>query len=367
MDSKTVELLHQVRNAEKIIIYGAQIFSYSLYRALKLSENTVPICFVVSNLINNPNKIDDIEVKDISLCHDKDALVLIAVPEYYHDEIIATLREYGFYRYEVVSSTSHHEIMSIFWKMSGLMPEYICLSDIESAVTDKKMNEELKIFVVQSVKDKALRMERKLASYYHAIQAGAQLTDTRIAQFLDNEGVNISDKNPQYCELTVAYWIWKNTQIDYVGLCHYRRLLHLPDNILTVLEENQFDGILPSPLLVYPNAEDHHTRYVTDAIWGIMLEVFSRVYPSHSYRLREFLSQQRFYVHNIWVLKKERMREFCSWLFPLLFEIERVVDETIDDQPGRYMGYLAENLSAFYFTVNANRLKLLHTSELVYV
>ena len=39
----------------------------------------------------------------------------------------------------------------------------------------------------------------------------------------DNEGDNISLKNPRYCELTGIYWAWKNLDSDYLGLVHYRR------------------------------------------------------------------------------------------------------------------------------------------------
>jgi hypothetical protein len=39
----------------------------------------------------------------------------------------------------------------------------------------------------------------------------------------NNTGNHTSEKNPFYCELTGAYWAWKNLDTDLIGLVHYRR------------------------------------------------------------------------------------------------------------------------------------------------
>ena len=60
--------------------------------------------------------------------------------------------------------------------------------------------------------------------YFLPIQAGAALHELIPNYQPDNDGENISEKNPHFCELTCHYWAWKNLKnVDIIGLNHYRR------------------------------------------------------------------------------------------------------------------------------------------------
>ena len=57
------------------------------------------------------------------------------------------------------------------------------------------------------------------------IQGGASLQDNDLIKLKDSVSPEISKKNDMYNEFTVLYAIWKyySKDLDYVGLCHYRR------------------------------------------------------------------------------------------------------------------------------------------------
>ena len=60
--------------------------------------------------------------------------------------------------------------------------------------------------------------------YFLPVQAGAALHEHITGFQPDDEGDNISVKNPHFCELTCHYWAWRNLKdVDIVGLNHYRR------------------------------------------------------------------------------------------------------------------------------------------------
>ena len=58
---------------------------------------------------------------------------------------------------------------------------------------------------------------------YLPVQVGAEKKES-LGYARDNEGENISKKNPNYCELTGLYWAWKNLDAEYLGLAHSQTL-----------------------------------------------------------------------------------------------------------------------------------------------
>ena len=94
----------------------------------------------------------------------------------------------------------------------------------------------LTIYAASFYKDKPLNNSQKRPQYIKSLYLGcdgaekAGLDICNQADFFDNTGDNISSLNPNRCEMTAHYWVWKNrldTDDEYVGICHYRRTLDL--------------------------------------------------------------------------------------------------------------------------------------------
>ena len=75
-------------------------------------------------------------------------------------------------------------------------------------------------------------------SIYLPVHAGAAgKANISLSYQRDDEGENISLKNPNYCELTALYWLWKNSKAEYLGLAHYRRQKY--NEILSTVEKGK--------------------------------------------------------------------------------------------------------------------------------
>ena len=163
----------------------------------------------------------------------------------------------------------------------------------------------------------------------------------------DFEG-NISEVNRRVGFLTGTYWAWKNYEKlgnpKFFGSFGYRRLLN-PD-FLENLED--FDLILPKLKSLNPETiKEQFIRYHGSDIYQNMICVFEKVHPTEMQNLNDYLEGNVGYFDEIYVMKKSIFFDFCSWIFPLLFEFLKL-PEIKNGAETRDIAFIMERLTGYY-------------------
>lgn len=228
----------------------------------------------------------------------------------------------------------------------------------------------MRIYLAKSGKDIPLKNKRSFPEWIIPVQAGAALTDMRTADLLDCDGDNISEKNGNYCELTVLYWMWKNRLVkqmdsgqEYYGLFQYRRILDVSEEEIKRFCSCGLDVVLPFPMLHEPDIREHHQRYIKEADWEAMLMALSELRPEYWDAYPQIFSQQYFYNYNLIIAKREVLLEYCEWLFPILLRTEELSVPRGSERADRYLGYIGENLMTLYFLYHQKDYRIAHTGR----
>ncbi|SHK11139.1 protein of unknown function [Hathewaya proteolytica DSM 3090] len=179
----------------------------------------------------------------------------------------------------------------------------------------------------------------------------------------DNTGDNISDKNPNYCELTGLYWAYKNLKCQYIGLCHYRRyftlkspwkrFFHRNNKLSFILNKSETESLLENYDIILPRKRHYYIETVRshydNAHNGSDLEKIYNIlksdYPEYVESYNRIMDGGSLHLYNMFVMKKENFDEYCSWLFHILFKLEKNIDlSTYDEYQSRVFGFLSERL-----------------------
>ncbi len=169
----------------------------------------------------------------------------------------------------------------------------------------------------------------------------------------DNTGENISARNDTFCELTGLYWAWKNLDADYIGSVHYRRHFgkRSRDPFSGVLTYEQLLPMLGQYAVFVPGRRRYyieslyshyqHTHYAghLDMAGGIIREK----YPEYAESIDRVYGHTYGYMFNMFIMKKEYFHAYCSWLFDILFELDKHVDTTgLSPDQKRFHGRVSE-------------------------
>lgn len=192
---------------------------------------------------------------------------------------------------------------------------------------------------------------------YKILEVGTALHEKPVAEYLhDNTGLNISEKNPNYCELTGLYWIWKNRNDDYKGLVHYRRFFgksNLSGNFKDIYSYEELVGMLDRSDIITSydeiykeNAKNQILRSsCTPENFELLRNTVIRMYPDYQKDFDRFFSQNKAMQFNMMFCRGKLFDEYCEWLFSILFEVEKHVDlSSSNAYQKRIYGFFGERL-----------------------
>ena len=180
----------------------------------------------------------------------------------------------------------------------------------------------------------------------------------------DDEGDNISAKNPNYCELTGLYWMWKHLDADYIGLAHYRRHFTLRRgskdrrNVLSLDQACRLlaktDVLLPKPrhYWIETNYSQYaHAHHAVDL--DTTREIIAERCPEYLAAFDQSMKRTVGHRFNMFIMKRDLADRYCEWLFDILFELERRLDITdYSDKDRRVFGFVSERLLDVWLETN---------------
>lgn len=199
------------------------------------------------------------------------------------------------------------------------------------------------------------------------IQAGAALTDKRISNITDNTGDNISERNRNYSECTVLYWMWKNApETNYIGLYHYRRHLDICEEDVRKLKCENVDVLVSLPNFAYEGAAKFFAECIPYADIDLLSKVIGELYPDYQDAVKEYWDARFFPTCNLMLMKYDLFINYAEFVFSITFKIEEYYESIKYCREDRYIGYLIETLLGIYLIKNKEKLKIAYSDMKYY-
>lgn len=219
------------------------------------------------------------------------------------------------------------------------------------------MEQHIKIYVIAH---KPVKLA--LNKGYALMQVNAQANPV-FSVLNDATGDNISLKNPNFCELTGLYWIWKNDKTDtIVGLVHYRRffskcLCHSPkfflneEDILKRLKTH--DVIATRPHFMFKSVYKQTLQCCKKKDLDLLRATIDRLSPDYLSDYDYVMGHVYSRMLNMLIAPKKIVDSYASWLFMILFEVEKHLDMSgYTPYQKRVFGFMGERLLTVYLLHN---------------
>lgn len=228
--------------------------------------------------------------------------------------------------------------------------------------------EKINILVCAHKYDKCTRND----GIYKAVQAGKALhSDLDLGYLCDNTGENISELNPFWSELTVLYWGWKNIKdVEYCGLNHYRRYFNVDiteGNIDDLMKGYDMIVVKSNSMFSKHERERNLMHMTSIEDYYVFADTFLSIYPEYeSAYLEYFYNSRKSFPFQMFIAKKTVYDDYCKFMFPVLFEIEKRVKPHGYSRLKRTVGYFGEWFLGLYIYCKGIKTKELPIKDYSY-
>lgn len=247
---------------------------------------------------------------------------------------------------------------------------------------------DIAIMVSRRIDVNSLVIENPL---YYPMRCGAVYDDNSNSSIPgDDTGDNVSYKRENYCELTVQYWAWKNLNVDYYGLCHYRRYFSFANKKYPTNEH----GLVPRPVLnerellrfrlldaeymveeiskydmIVPQAADvkkmplpqgtagtvrdlweaHDGIFFEKSIIDLMFECIYSLTPQYAQSAEEYFSGSMNRGYNCYIMHRSLFEQLCIFQFLIMDALEdRLKSTPLIGDKKRTVAYIGEMLFGIF-------------------
>ncbi|MBO6129330.1 MAG: DUF4422 domain-containing protein [Pseudobutyrivibrio sp.] len=346
----------QIVESRTILVYGASVVATQVGMCLMDDPYNVRIAaFVVTNASGNPKVLLKRPVITIDVAEQvfpKDTMIIVACVEKNRESIGKILAETPF------SNIIYLTFESDLWagirgnymrsRLDKLGYRYRVLQDELREIDGLYESKSMDVYRAVSKYDKTLSEDISNYDWEQEIFVGAAFADECGCKLRDDVGDNISNENKKYCELTALYWLWKNADSDYVGLCHYRRHFCLTEQERRQILNSNIDVVVTVPVMNYPSVLEIYERDHDPMDWKIMKKGIMVLYPDYLFDLIKVERGNFYFGYNMFIAKKEIFKKYCKWLFEILDFCNKYCEPKDDEYQNRFLGFLGERLLTVY-------------------
>lgn len=193
-------------------------------------------------------------------------------------------------------------------------------------------------------------------------------------------GLNISHLNEKINECTALYWIWKNTEEQIVGLCHYRRYFCSADlfYLKKPIQEKKIIELLNEYDIIVPQATSLADATILQQLentipdknaflkgYEVIKEQIAKKQPKYIAAFDRAMKKKLFYPYNMFITTREILNNYCEWFFSFIIDAAELMDvEQYDNYSKRVIGFFAERMMTVWLMEQRLKVKELPVWEL---